>query len=442
MTSAATRNPDVLLARELGVRQLAAGIFNYTVGTGIFALPAFAMVSLGPAAPAAYLVCALVMGLVVLCFAEAGSRVSVTGGPYAYVEVALGPLTGFVAGVLLWLADLTATAAVATVFAGSVATLVGAPNAGVLQGALVISLFVILAVVNIRGVRTGARVLEVVTVAKLLPLAAFVVVGAAFVKPGHLAWNGIPDTSAILGTAGVLIFAFAGIEGALIPSGEVIHPARTVPRAVFLALGAVTALYFAIQLVAQGILGPDLAADRVTPLATAARHVAGPAGATVMVLGAVVSMCGYLSGAMLATPRCLFAFGRDGFLPRAMAAVHARYRTPHVAIVTYGLLATALALTGTFERLAVLANVSVLALYLLCAISAWVLRRRDVRSDGEPFRTPGGALVPVLACGTILWVLWETITRRELVALGAVIVVAAVLYGIRAARRPALQNDA
>jgi amino acid transporter len=117
-----------------------------------------------------------------------------------------------------------------------------------------------------------------------------------------------------------------------------------------------------------------------------------------------------------------------------MAAVHARYRTPHVAIVTYGVLATALALTGTFERLAVLANVSVLALYLLCAISAWVLRRRDVRSDGEPFRTPGGALVPLLACGTILWVLWETITRRELVAVGAVLVVAIVLYAIRAVR--------
>src|ERR1700687_162097 len=88
-------DPDRLLARALGVRQLAAGIFNYMVGTGIFVLPALAYARPAPAAPLAYLACALLMALVVLCFAEAGSRVSSTGGAYAYVEAALGPLVGF-----------------------------------------------------------------------------------------------------------------------------------------------------------------------------------------------------------------------------------------------------------------------------------------------------------------------------------------------------------
>ena len=103
-----TANPDALLSRELGVRQFAANIFNYTVGSGIFLLPATAVLTLGTAAPLAYIACAIVIGLVVLCFAEAGSRVAATGGSYAYVETALGPLFGFVAGCLVFTTGLFA----------------------------------------------------------------------------------------------------------------------------------------------------------------------------------------------------------------------------------------------------------------------------------------------------------------------------------------------
>ncbi|MEJ7812657.1 MAG: amino acid permease, partial [Gemmatimonadaceae bacterium] len=148
------------------------------------------------------------------------------------------------------------------------------------------------------------------------------------------------------------------------------------------------------------------------------------------------SMFGYLSGAMLAAPRNLFAFGRDGFAPRALAAVHPRYRTPYVAIVVYVILVLALALTGTFERLAILANVAALTLYFLCAVSAWELRRRDVRVAGgsEPFRAPGGPLIPALACGAVAWLLWATVTWREIIAVGAVLAVALVAYAIRSTR--------
>src|SRR5262249_55757003 len=155
-----------LLARELGVRQLAAGIFNYTVGSGIFALPALATAALGAAAPLAYLACAVVMGLVVLCFAEAGSRVSATGGPYAYVEVALGPFVGFVGGVLLLLPELASAAAVASLFAGSVAALTGVGGIW-LPRAIVLGALLALGALNVRGVGIGARAIELVTVAKL-----------------------------------------------------------------------------------------------------------------------------------------------------------------------------------------------------------------------------------------------------------------------------------
>src|SRR5687768_13574671 len=125
-----TNNPDALLSRELGTRQLAATIFNYTVGSGIFVLPAFAVLQLGKAAPLAYVACAIIIGLVVLCFAEAGSRVSATGGPYAYVETALGPMFGFIAGCLVLTTGLFAASGILNGFVQSLFALfnVAAPS--------------------------------------------------------------------------------------------------------------------------------------------------------------------------------------------------------------------------------------------------------------------------------------------------------------------------
>ncbi len=436
MSASTTSTPDALLVRALGVRELAATIFNYTVGSGIFALPAVAVARLGGAAPLAYIVCAIVMVCVVLCFAEAGSRVSLTGGPYAYVEVALGPLVGFAAGALLLVTGLTAGAAVAVLFAESLASFAAPGGArAALTAALILIVIGALALLNIRGIRRGVRMVEIVTVAKLVPLVAFVAVGAAFVKPEHLAWGGAPPLAKVLGTAGIVIFAFSGIESALTPSGEVRAPARTVPRASFLALGAVTVLYLAIQWVALGIEGRSLAATGATPLAAAARTFAGPAGRAVMIAGATVSMLGYLSGNVLAVPRSLFAFARDGFLPRRLAAVHPRYRTPHVAVACYAVLIAALALSGTFEQLAVFANLTAFVLYILCAVGVWRLRRLDVRAEGEPFVIPGGPIVPLATCLLDAGLIVETAAAKDLAALAALAGAAVLLYGLREHRR-------
>jgi basic amino acid/polyamine antiporter, APA family len=440
---AAAANPDALLARELGVRQLAANIFNFTVGSGIFVLPAVAVAMLGSAAPLAYLACAVVMGLVVLCFAEAGSRVSATGGTYAYVEAALGPFVGFIAGCLVFTTGLASAAAVCAVFARSLLALMPAVPAA-LSNVLIVVIITVLVLVNVRGIKTSARVLEGITIAKLLPLLAFVFIGVAFITPSNLTMQELPSMSSVLGTAGFVIFAFAGIEGAMIPSGEVRNPARTVPRAVFLALGGATLLYLTIQFVALGVMGPALAQEETTPLANAAGAMLGPTARTVMIVAAVVSMFGYLSANILSEPRGLFAFSRDRFLPQALAMVHPRFRTPSVSIIVYGVLVAALTLSGTFERLLIFANLTVLLLYFLCAVAALVLRRRDVRSDGAPFLIPGGAVVPVLACAALTWLTYETARTNlgQFKILGVVLAVIVALYGVRElrelwARRPA-----
>src|ERR687885_2536595 len=130
MSAAQLNESEFSLLRAVGVWGLAASIVNVTVGGGIFGLPAAVAGMLGAAAPAAYLVCAVAMALIVLCFAEAGSRVSLTGGPYAYVEVAFGPYVGFLAGVMLWLGGCFAPAAVASLLVGAIDGLAGGGGGG------------------------------------------------------------------------------------------------------------------------------------------------------------------------------------------------------------------------------------------------------------------------------------------------------------------------
>jgi basic amino acid/polyamine antiporter, APA family len=429
-------NPDSLLVRGLGTRQLTATIFNHTVGSGIFVLPAFAVAQLGTAAPLAYLVCALVMLLVVLVFAEAGSRVTATGGPYAYVEIGLGPFFGFTAGILLVASQIAAAGAISMLLGQSLSRLAGLTHPA-WPGAIVLALVATLAAVNIHGLAWGARVVEIFTAAKLVPLLFFVLAGVFFISPPNLHWATAPTTGQVATTTGTLIFAFTGIETALMPSGEVRDPTRTVPRAAMLALGAATLLYLSVQAVALGILGPELATDTVAPLATAAGEFAGRTGSALLLAGASISMFGWLTGSILAGPRALFALARDGFLPRRLASVHPQHHTPHLAIMAYAALAIGTSLTGTFEQLAVLSNLAALGVYLLGAIAVWRLRQRNVRSDREPFLMPGGPTVPILACIAIAWIVTQTVTTREVIALGAVLAASLVMYVVRRGRRPA-----
>jgi len=433
--TARTSTADSTLVRSLGTFAVAASIVNITIGGGIFRLPADMAGSLGPTAPVAYLLCAVAMGLIVLCMAEAGSRVSLTGGPYAYVEVAFGPFVGFLAGFLLWMLATFAMAAVATVLAASLGALVPAlASRGAAAGILVVVLTAF-AAINTMGVERGARLNTFLTVAKILPLLLLVVGGVFAINPEFLTVSEPPPMATLARSSILLIFAFAGIEAALVPGGEVKNPARTVPRAILIAMVTVTMLYAGLQFVAQGVLGPALATAKAAPLADAAGAAFGGWARHLLLIGAVVSMLGHVGAMTLATPRTLFAFARDGFLPAAFARTHPRYHSPALAIAVQCAIVLVLAISSTFERLAVLANIATLLLYATCCVATWELRRRDIRAGGTPFRVPAPALVIVLALGIIGWLL-SSVTRDEWVALVVALVAASVVFGVARSRRP------
>src|SRR5947207_8839547 len=421
---------DHQLVRGIGIPALTANIVSSTIGAGIFVIPAAVARGLGPAAPLAFIVCAVAMVLFVTCFAIAGSRVSITGGLYAYVEVAFGRYVGFLAGMLYFLTALGAVAGVVNVLANSVALVVPFLGTPVMRIVVMAIVYGALVSINIRGVREGAGAVTVITFAKLLPLLLFIGVGIFFIHAPNLALSGWPSSKSLGDAVILLIFAFVGIEVALIPGGEIKNPARTVPRSAYLALVVTTIIYLMIQLVAQGTLGADLGNHPQAPIAESAAEFLGNLGHIVLLAGASISAFGFVTSDILSSPRMIFAFGRDGALPQFFTHVHPRYRSPDVAIVTYAALAFALSISGTFEKLAVLSNVAVLLMYLLCCAACWVLVQRSVRSDGKPFNFPGMKIVPALAIVAIIWILAHA-TAREFLVTGIVLALASILYFVR-----------
>jgi APA family basic amino acid/polyamine antiporter len=432
---------EAKLLRAVGSFGLAAAIVNIMIGGGIYRLPAVVAESLGAGAWIAYLVCAVVMGLIGLVIAEAGSRVSVTGGPYAYVEIAFGPFAGFMTGVMNWLIGYTAIAAVATVFIDGLGALV--PFFASVQGratGLVLA-FAFLAVVNVLGVKHGARLNSITTVVKILPLFVLILFGVWAVDPANLSLVETPAPATIARTSIVLLFAFTGVESALVLGGELKDPSRTVPRGILFGLGFVTLVYLSVQFVAQGILGPALAGSP-TPLADAAAAGIGPWARTVLLVGVVISTFGYLSGMALASPRAIYAFGRDGFLPKVVGAVHPSFHTPWVAVVLQLGTVCLVAITSTFGTLAVISNVAALLVYLGCAAGAWQLRRMGIQEPGTtPFRVPGGLAVPVIASVAIIFLL-TSITGAEWRVLGYVAAAATLIFfATKKAREAKAQNS-
>jgi len=421
---------DEKLVRGIGIPALTANIVSSTIGAGIFVIPATVAKGLGPAAPLAFICCGIAMVLFVTCFAIAGSRVSLTGGLYAYVEVAFGRYVGFLAGILYFLTALGAVAGVVNVLANSVALVVPFFGGPVMRIVVMIVVYGSLVFINVRGVRKGAGAVTVITFAKLLPLLLFICAGIFFIQAPNISWSAWPGSKSLGDAVVLLMFAFVGIEVALIPSGEVKNPARTVPRSAYLALAVTTIIYILIQLVAQGTLGADLANHPAAPLAESASKFLGDIGRTILLAGATISAFGFVTSDILSSPRMIFAFGRDGALPEFFAHVHPRYRSPDVAIISYATLAFVLSVSGTFEQLAVLSNVAVLLMYLLCCVGCWVLVQRNIRSNGEPFDFPGTNIVPALAIIAIIWILRHA-TLREFVVTGIVLAVASILYLMR-----------
>lgn len=400
---------DHTLVRALRRWDLTALAVNAIIGAGIFGLPSEVFRRIGVYSLFAFVVCAVVVTLIILCFAEVASRFSGTGGPYLYAREAFGSLVGFEVGWLLWVARVTAFAANANLFVGYLGFLW--PAAGTAAGRAVTLSIIVLALVavNLRGVRNAANVSNFFTIAKLLPLVLFISVGLFFLQPQHFVLGPRPPYAEFSVSVLLLIYAFSGFEMAVIPGGEVKEPQRDIPRALLLAIAFVAVFYFLIQVVAIGSL-PELATS-TRPLADAGTRFLGTLGGVIISVGALVSIAGNLNVILLVASRLPFAMAERHELPRLLAATHPRFRTPHVAVLLTGAAVLLLALSGTFVYAATISVIARLLSYSATCAALPVLRRKP-GAPAAGFRAPAGTAVTVLALLLSAWLLSHTTARQ------------------------------
>ncbi len=414
---------DGRLLRELGRWDLLALVINGIVGAGIFGLPAKVQSLLGVDGLWAILVCAAIIGLVILCFAEVASRFEETGGPFIYARTAFGPGLGFLTGWVLWVARLTGCCAICNLLLGYTAYFGAGFEQGASRAAIATTLLGALCLLHIYGIRRSALFANVVTVGKLIPLCIFVAFGIAAIDPARLLHAPPPAQPHFAQAVLLLGFAFVGWESVVVTAGETRNPQRDLPFALIVGLVCVAVLYFGVQLVCIGTL-PQLAASE-RPIVDAGRLFLGPAGALMIVIGAVVSMVGTLHGSMLTISRLPYAMAAAGQLPRFLAAVLPRLRTPVWAILVSGALVLGLTLSSTFVYLLALSTISRLLVFAVTCAALPKLRRMS----GVPparFVLPGGLVVPGAALALIAWLLTSLSLREArdvavLVCLGGIV---------------------
>ena len=396
------------LKREIGVFGLAAGVINFIVGAGIFALPALVFVIVGNVSILAYLLCGLLLLMIMLCFAEIGSQVTVSGGVYAYIQEAFGPYVGFLSNILYWFAyAVLADAAIANAMADMLALQFAPLNDDIYRGIFFFAVFGLFSVVNIIGVKQGVRMVKLLTAIKLVPLVLLVIIGLFYIDTQNLSLETWPGVQSFGEASILLFFAFGGGEGALSTSGEIKNPQRVVLRGLALGTIGVITLYIAIQLVCQGIIGQDLINFTEAPLAEAANRIIGPIGITILVFAAAISIFSTLSGSIMHYPRILYAGAESGIAPAFLAKIHSKYSTPIWAILTYAFLDFFFSITGGFEQLAKISSAALLLIYLGVVLATIKLRRDRGHKPHEGFTIPGGYTIPVISIVVILWFLYQ-----------------------------------
>lgn len=427
---------DQVTSRDLvrGIRRwdlVALGV-NFVVGAGIFGLPSKVYSLAGPASLIAYAICAAAIILIVLCFAEVGSRFTQTGGVYLYAREAFGPFVGFEVGWLRWLSGVASFAANSNLLVDYLSYLWPAANVGPLRALVITAVILSITAVNVIGVRDTAVASNIFAVGKLIPLLLFVVVGMFFVNPQNFSITSQTGYSDFSRSVLLLVYAFSGFESVAVPAGEVRDPQRSIPFALFATIGIVTLLYVAIQVVCIGTL-PGLA-DSARPLTDASSHFLGASGAYLISAAVLVSMAGNLTGQMLATPRILFAMAEQRQLPAMLAAVHSRFRTPYISILFTAGVILGLAHSGTFIQLAAISVMARLAMYAATCAALPVLRRR---SDllAPTFKLPAGFVVAVMAAALCVWMLSNS-TGREALMTAITVGVGLILYLAHRMRRP------
>lgn len=411
------KRSDEGLVRGIGRWDLVAIAINGIIGAGIFGLPAKVYGLIGTYSLIAFIACALVVALIIVCFAEVGSRFDDTGGPYLYAREAYNPAVAFEIGWLIWLARITAFAANANLLINYLSYFWSSATTPLWRNSIIVVVVLVLAFINLIGIKQAAIVSNLFTVGKLVPIIIFVAAGLFFLQPTAYEFGPRPSTGAFSQSVLLLVYAFTGFEMATIPAGEVKEPQKNLPRALLIAIGVVATLYILIQIVCVGTL-PELA-QSTKPLADAGSKFLGTAGGAIISAGAMISITGNLNILLLSGSRVPFAMAEQKQLPALVGNVHSKFFTPYVSILITAGLMLFLTLQSSFLAALTISTIARLVTYAATCIALPLFRyRKDAPT--AVFRLPGGTVVAILALLLIVWLLLHsTLQEAKAAAIAA-----------------------
>lgn len=413
------------LVRGLGRWDLTAVAINTIIGTGIFILPARVFGLIGSFSLLAFVACAVIIGLIVVCFAEVSSRFQSTGGMYLYAKGAFGPEIGFEVGWLYWIVRVATFAANCNAMLIYLGFFLDGANEGLPRIAIISVVVIGITVVNLLGVRESAIMTNVFTVGKIVPLILFAGIGLFFVQPGNFNFTAAPEYGKFSEAVLLLIYAYVGFEAAVIPAGETKEPRKNVPFALLTALAFCAVLFILVQVVAIGTL-PGLA-DSKTPLADAAGQFMGSFGGGFIAVGALISVLGNLNGGFLAASRLPFAMAEQKELPQALAKTHEKYKTPFLSIILTGAVILVLTTFTTFFTAVAIATITRLLVYATTCLALPVFRQRSDIPQPK-FSAPLGVLAAILSLGLIAWLLGNVDYRKEGLPILASAIAGLIIY--------------
>lgn len=415
---------------------------NAVVGAGVFLLPGNAMKAFGVASIFVYMFDMLLVLSMAFCFAEVAGKFNKNGAAYVYTKEAFGDFFGFEVGLMKWVIGCISWGALIVGFPTSLSAVWAPAGDPHIQKIIIVAMIVGLTIINLLGVSLSKIVQNVITVGKLIPLVLFIVIGVFFVKGANFTNSTmVPPGAGVteFGAAALLMFySFTGFESIAVAAEDMENPKKNIPIAIISVIVIASIIYILNQVVCVGILGDKLSST-ATPVADAARICFGNMGAGLVTFGTLVSVGGICMCGAFVNPRSCVALADDKMLPRIFARKD-KNGTPYVAIIATMIITIPIALSGSFAELAAISAVARFIQYIPTSLSVLVFRKKRPELVGT-FKTPFGAVIPLIAVCVGTWLLFQASTHQLVMGLGALAVGVPLYFIMKSYNRKVYGED-
>ena len=400
-------------------------VLNGIIGAGIFGLPGRLADVAGDFSPWLFLIFGFLIMTIVWSFASLASYFRTTGGPVVYVTTAFGPFMGFQTGWLFYVGRIATFAANINLLFDYASFLWAGASPGLARNIMIFAVLSTLAVINIFGVKKAMQAINILTFLKLVPIFLLILLGVQYVTPDRLLPPELPQFDDAGAVILLIFFAFTGFESVLASAGETKNPRRNIPRALIGVFILVVLIYFLLQLVYVTV-APTI--NDQAPLIGLGESLIGPTGGTIIILAAIFSILGNISGIAVFASRSTFGMAHYGVLPMWFGKVHEKYATPANSIIFQVVFVLILAVSGTFVYLALAGTLARMIGYAFCMLSLpFVKAKMEPETlKNFPFFL-AGLIIPIIGITVCIYAMTKALEINWRY-LGSFVVIGTVLY--------------